>query len=147
MFAIVKPKKTSLYKICISLFLMMMGCMIYANFRQNTDYRYQVMNNINKVLDFGLNEWIEMPNFVKYNLVDGFWLCSLLLMTSWVFSDFDSNQRKGAALMVFITAITLEAAQLFGFSAGTFDYLDLLTYFITYFLFHFLNFNIYEKSV
>lgn len=79
--------------------------------------------------------YLDLPYFIKYNLIDGLWffalISSILIIWNWTLSN-------KSLLWVFIATFT---AILFELFYGTFDYIDILAVFISLFVCILINKN------
>ena len=88
--------------------------------------------------------WIDSaPNWIKYNLPDGLWLYGLYSAILLVWKDKPSKVFLSWIFICTLISIVLEYLQLYKIIKGTYDSLDIITYFSTLviFLLSFTNIN------
>lgn len=121
---------------------MIAGAIIYLFSRSNSIF---FIGWVNHFLNYSF-EKIELPFFIKYNLVDGIWTFSLtsLILIIW---DWDLYKIKLWIILVILLTIFLEM------KFGTFDYIDLLISLlgilspILYTLINNFKFKFYEQKI
>ena len=89
---------------------------------------------------FPLLDPSRVPQWVKYNLPDGLWFYALSSSLIFVWGEILSRHFLAWLLLAIIMSFFLEISQASHFIPGTFDWYDLLAYFIAAAL-CFLNFN------
>lgn len=70
------------------------------------------------------------PDWLKYNLVDGLWMLSLLSLINFIWRSRLCKDLIIWQIIVLITAFSLETLQRFEFIPGYFDWKDIGFYFL-----------------
>jgi len=77
-----------------------------------------------------IGDTLSSNSFILYNLPDGLWMLSLLLLFMMIWGS-----RASVLPWLFlglIMAISLEAFQYYGYIKGTYDLLDVITYILVF---------------
>ena len=107
---------------CNVLLPLFIGCLIYWAARPSIwAFRGQIKPLI---------EIQYVPNWIVYNLPDGLWSYSLMFFTLILWQNSTSLYAKFWLAVAFLLGIFLEIGQYFHLIAGTFDWLDIATYFV-----------------
>lgn len=118
-------------KYIVSLFLLMMGALIYVLFRQNVLFLLPVNSNFLAKIKIELD--YSNLNFITYWLIycfpDSLWYAALLIIQMELCSD--KFYFKKIFLLSVALPFLLELCQGVGVMLGTFDLLDILTYLLT----------------
>ena len=88
---------------------------------------------------------ITIPNFIKYNLIDGLWLypfCCLMLL---IWNKTKCRSSFLWLVTIFLICVLHELLQKNHIIKGTFDYIDIVSYFIAFLTS--ILFNINFKSI
>lgn len=85
-----------------------------------------------------------ISHFLRGYFSDVMWCIALCLITI-VLSERNYLQLKGR-LVIFILPFLLETAQYFGVIQGTFDWFDILTYFLIFLVFVLFNLNLLKNQ-
>ena len=131
-----------------SVFLLI-GIIIYLLFRDDILLfsLFQKSTLLNIILDFFRIPLIEdnVNSFLIYNLPDGLWFFSLLLIQFYFYNPLSHFSRL-LLLLSILLPFTLEIMQFFHFIKGTFDIIDLAIFFIVLIIFFFIiKFSCHEK--
>jgi len=119
--------------ICFILIPLIIGIVVYLLFRKPTyqlifwisaDGKSELLNRVN-LSDTAIPDWI------KYNLPDGLWIFSLTFSVLWLV-DFDTRMRKSFVMVmsVLFFGLLFEFLQSSDIISGTFDWWDIIAYFI-----------------
>ena len=135
-----------------SFFMLLLGGMIYILFRSNDLIMFTWFNKIN--LSELLSKWRlyfvplknHLPNWFLFSLPDGLWVLSFGLSMNKIWKNDSQMQIWFWSMILPFIAIISELGQIFKLVPGTFDWVDLLFYFIAIFLITKINkSNNYEK--
>ena len=121
------------------LFPIFIGIIIYLFFRGVEGHLVEWMNtlgfiDINSIRLKTLPVIEKLPVWFKYNLSDALWMYSL---SSCVFLLFEKKIKETGSVKFFLIpliGIIFELLQKIEFVPGTFDYSDMISYFIAYIL-------------
>jgi len=107
------------YNVMLPIFI---GILIYALFRgiyiiDPNSYYFPLFSN-------------NVPDWILYNLPDGLWFFSLLETVWFIWKGVFSRSFLIWIFLCCCLAATSEYLQLINFIPGTYDWLDLLTYFL-----------------
>lgn len=119
-------------RICISLFLLLIGTIIYILFRQDVLFlMYFPSNLLSKIkvdIDYSSCSWITY--FLIFCLPDALWYAALLIFQSGLY------EKSFIAKSLFVFSVSLpfiyELMQKTGMVYGTFDWFDVFTYLLTF---------------
>lgn len=122
-------------RIVISAFLLIISIVLY--FLIHGSNNLLVVYKINSIIKiFPIFSGIKIHNiFVTSYLIDILWFISLIILSPFFFSL--SNFIN--SLFIFFVGGLLEIMQLFFSNLGTFDYYDILCYFIIFLLYNILS--------
>ncbi|MCF8407708.1 MAG: hypothetical protein K9G36_01940 [Crocinitomicaceae bacterium] len=135
-----------------SFFMLLLGGMIYILFRSNDLIMFTWFNKIN--LSELFSKWRlyfvplknHLPNWFLFSLPDGLWVLSYGLSMNKIWKNDSQIQIWFWSMILPFIAIISELGQIFKLVPGTFDWVDLLFYFIAIFLITKINkSNNYEK--
>jgi hypothetical protein len=103
---------------------LLVGVLFYVIFRKNNLLINDIFNI--RFLDVKVLDNLFFISFIRYNLPDGLWLLSgiLLLRALWIHNQKTSQIYVGVFILF---AFSLEIIQYFSIMPGTFDVLDLVT--------------------
>ncbi len=158
-FVNVKNKRGFL--ILCSVFLLLIGIYIYLLYRPTNLYMFKVfevtdsfwiIENLRQCDYFPPKQ--SLPEWVIYNLPDGLWLLSYMIVMEVIWGDGDNIKKLLFVFGMPIIILAWEILQLFHVAAGTWDVRDMLSYlvaiiiFLLYKLFHCITKNPknYEKN-
>tara|TARA_B100001564_G_scaffold285015_1_gene247863 strand:+ start:332 stop:778 length:447 start_codon:yes stop_codon:yes gene_type:complete len=116
---------------------LLLGCLIYISFRQDTLIMFNWLDRINilEVISdyrlFSLPLAKNLPNWFLYSLPDGLWLFSYLSVLLAVWDNTISKNNIHWILLVPAIAVLTELGQLFLVVPGTFDKLDIIFYILS----------------
>jgi hypothetical protein len=105
-------------------FPLLIGGAIYFLFRNRDQYFFKWLHL--KQTD----QYYELPAFVKYNLVDGLWLYSLLKMIELVWKENSKTHMFIWFGIATVFSVITEVLQGWNIISGTFDTADVLMYFL-----------------
>lgn len=117
----------------------LIGISIYAFFRG-----IPLIDRHNNL--FPLINSVSVPNWLKYNLPDGLWFYAFLFSIFLIWKEKLSIHFVFWLLLVIIMACFSEILQAYNLIPGTFDWYDLLAYFIAISVF-LLNFKLTRKRL
>ncbi len=105
---------------------------IYTDLRGYNGRLFDLGNRIFPVDLLQLSKGLRTDAFILYNLPDGLWLLSLLLVMILIWSWVETKD-----IIVWLTlglwmSLFLEIFQLIGWVHGTFDLIDMMTYILTF---------------
>lgn len=86
----------------------------------------------------------QVPQWVRWNLSDGLWLLSYLMIIDSIWNDDDSRYNDIFGLSMLILAVLAEGLQAKGYIPGTGDWYDVFTYIISYTIYK--SIKNYEKK-
>ena len=118
------------------LFSILSGGLIYVLFRQDSLKMFSwfesvnLSNSISEMRLFTLPLSIYLPDWFLYSLPDGLWLFSYVSFLLVVWRNIISKYNIHWVLLVPLIAIFSELGQLIKFIPGTFDVVDLCSYFL-----------------
>lgn len=133
---------------CLGLLLFAIGSFIYLAFNSTDLYLYKwfcIDANANWIQNLRhiTTSW-QVPLWIRWNLSDGLWLLSYLLIIDSIWDSEDSGWNNIFGISMLLLAVVSEWLQAEGFIPGTGDWYDVLTYIISYIIFQTLKF--YEKK-
>jgi hypothetical protein len=128
---IIEPmKKFKLLYYIFAFFALLIGIVLYAFFR-NIDnliiFQFIEKPVILSTLSIDYRPSSFLGNIIIYNLPDGLWCLSLLLLIRAVWINHSKSRMIYSGIFI-VAAIVIEVAQLPSNIHGTFDVLDLLSY-------------------
>jgi len=103
----------------------------------------KILSFINNLRDSTLNYSNNLPNIILYSLPDGLWLFSYISFILLLWKNEIKNENLFWILIIPLISLVSELGQLTNFVPGTFDFSDLLVYFLG----TILPFIIYRKSI
>ncbi len=118
------------------LFSILSGGLIYVLFRQDSLKMFSwfesvnLSNSISEMRLFTLPLSIYLPDWFLYSLPDGLWLFSYVSFLLVVWGNVISKHNIHWVLLVPLIAIFSELGQLIKVIPGTFDVVDLCSYFL-----------------
>lgn len=118
-------------RLCLSFCLLLIGVIIYAVFRQEvlflSNVRLSILEKIKFEIDYSNCHWLIY--FIVYCLPDALWYAALLNIQIELYD----GERLNIVLFIFTIMLPFvyEILQKVGSIQGTFDWLDILTYFFT----------------
>ena len=118
-------------RLCLSFCLLLIGVIIYAVFRQEvlflSNVRLSILEKIKIEIDYSNCHWLIY--FIVYCLPDALWYAALLNIQIELYD----GERLNIVLFIFTIMLPFvyEILQKVGSIQGTFDWLDILTYFFT----------------
>ena len=118
------------------LFSILSGGLIYVLFRQDSLKMFSwfesvnLSNSISEMRLFTLPLSIYLPDWFLYSLPDGLWLFSYVSFLLVVWGNVISKHNIHWVLLVPLIAIFSELGQLIKVISGTFDVVDLCSYFL-----------------
>lgn len=128
----------------ISIIIFLFACMIYISNRSFDMilYKWLNINTSNALFSFLRQNAIPLPDWALYNLPDGLWLLSFILLIDAIWG---SNKIKylfsgGMTLLI----LTLEIAQMTHIFPGTGDILDIASYLIALIIYSLYNIITYR---
>lgn len=136
-----------LYKPLLFLVPLIIGGFIYVIFRSEKLLMFDwfqtlhLQNQIRLLRDLNCDH--STPNWLKYNLPDGLWIFSYVLISFHIWKYKITLQNFFWVFIIPIIAIFSEFLQALEIIPGTFDFLDLLFYTIGIFL----PFFFYQKKL
>ena len=113
----------------LSIIILLVACYVYVSHRGGGMVLYSLLGiDGNSSLFIALRQNAkDLPAWVIYNIPDGLWLLSYLLMIEAIWGN--EKQRKiWFIIPVILFAFLLEVLQYIGFFPGTGDVLDMLCY-------------------
>ena len=113
----------------LSIIILLVACYVYVSHRGGDMVLYSLLEiDGNSSLFIALRQnATDLPAWVIYNIPDGLWLLSYLLMIEAIWGN--EKQRKiWFIIPVILFAFLLEVLQYIGFFPGTGDVLDMLCY-------------------
>ena len=113
----------------LSIIILLVACYVYVSHRDGDMILYSMLGiDGNSSLFIALRQnATDLPAWVIYNIPDGLWLLSYLLMIEAIWGN--GKQRKiWFIIPVILFAFLLEVLQYIGFFPGTGDVLDMLCY-------------------
>lgn len=113
----------------LSIIILLVACYVYVSYRGGDMVLYSLLGiDGNSSLFIALRQNAkDLPAWVIYNIPDGLWLLSYLLMIEAIWGN--EKQRKiWFIIPVILFAFLLEVLQYIGFFPGTGDVLDMLCY-------------------
>lgn len=113
----------------LSIIILLVACYVYVSYRGGDMVLYSLLEiDGNSSLFIALRQnATDLPAWVIYNIPDGLWLLSYLLMIEAIWGN--EKQRKiWFIIPVILFAFLLEVLQYIGFFPGTGDVLDMLCY-------------------
>jgi len=89
---------------------------------------------------------INTPDWILFNLPDGLWFYSFSSFIIGLWSGY-KNEKVYYAMIIFLgfLPVFIEVSQYYHLIAGTFDFLDLLSYYLAFISSYFVNY-IYNNS-
>lgn len=130
-------------QIALSLFLILIGGLIYLAYRSNTLLMFEWFTDIGLITDVeALREYCSeflLPNWIIYSFPDGLWLLSYMLLVDAIWGEGYGNQHLLWLLILPIIALISELMQLFISQLGTFDIMDLTCYVVAIVLFYIIK--------
>ena len=118
------------------LFSILSGGLIYVLFRQDSLKMFSwfesvnLSNSISEMRLFTLPLSIYLPDWFLYSLPDGLWLFSYVSFLLFVWGNVISKHNIHWVILVPLIAIFSELGQLIKVIPGTFDVVDLCSYFL-----------------
>jgi hypothetical protein len=103
----------------------LMGCMLYVIGRPLSLLRIGVSLKIDNT-----NILIPLPKWVVYNLPDGLWLYSFLMLLIFIWQGQNNREAFLWYSLLIVIALGSELLQKYSLTLGTFDLLDILAYLI-----------------
>ncbi len=131
------------------IFTLVCGSLIYILFRTSNLKMFswfeelKILSFINNLRDSTLNYSNNLPNIILYSLPDGLWLFSYISFILLLWKNEIKNENLFWILIIPLISLVSELGQLTNFVPGTFDFSDLLVYFLG----TILPFIIYRKSI
>lgn len=117
----------------LSLCSLTLGVLCYLLFRESNLLVNDILNI--QFFNISINSDNMFFNFIRYNLPDGLWLVSGILLLRFIWGN--DTKNCNIYICVFILfALFLEIFQYFNIVPGTFDTLDLITMVLFAFLEH-----------
>ena len=113
----------------LSIIILLVACYVYVSHRGGDMVLYSLLGiDGNSSLFIALRQnATDLPAWVIYNIPDGLWLLSYLLIIEAIWGN--EKQRKiWFIIPVILFAFLLEVLQYIGFFPGTGDVLDMLCY-------------------
>lgn len=117
----------------MSLSPLILGGLIYIAFRSQNLKMFTWFNNVGLdklilAIRISTVTRINFPKWVVYNLPDGLWICSAILINAVIWNSKINTRNLIWYLTIPLIAILAEFFQRFNLISGTYDFLDLIFY-------------------
>lgn len=115
---------------------LLLGGLIYILFRTSSLLMFDWYDSLGLLISINnLRLYTSLiidgiPNWFLYSLPDGLWIFSYISLMLFIWQNSISKKNIIWILIIPFLAIGSEIGQLLGFVSGTFDYIDLVFYFL-----------------
>lgn len=112
------------------------GSLIYILFRTESLKVFVWLDSLSclpiaeNMREFTLEMVDGVPNWMLYSLPDGLWLSSYICSMLLIWKNRITKESQGWIFCMPIIAVLSEAGQLFKIIPGTFDWMDVMMYFL-----------------